>query len=68
MGITEGNIWMLFISFLTVFALSIAVLIRKKMDWKMKIFWLLLMIMAPFLGIFIFWGFHFSGMLRAKPE
>jgi len=68
MGLTEGNILMLFLSFLTVFALSIAVLIRKEMDWRMKIFWLLLMVMVPFLGILIFWGFHFSGMLKAKTE
>ena len=68
MGLTEGNVWMLFLSFLFVFVLSIAVLIRKEMDWKMKIFWLLLMIMVPFLGIFIFWGFHFSGILKMKTE
>jgi hypothetical protein len=57
MGLTGSSIFAIFIAFVAVLLFSILTLVRKPMDGKTKIFWLLLMILMPLLGVVAFWGY-----------
>jgi hypothetical protein len=71
-----GTIELLFLltaglSFVTLFALSIAKLIKSKLSPKKKIGWTIAILINPFLGLVVFLIYHdfyLSPELRAKYE
>jgi hypothetical protein len=57
MGLSGAEIFFVFLVFIALLTFSIASIIRKQMDWKLRVFWLILVIAMPFIGMIVFWSY-----------
>jgi hypothetical protein len=60
MGLTGTEIFVIFLAYIALLAFSIASINRKQIEWKLRVFWLILVIAMPFIGMIIFWTYSVS--------
>ncbi|GAB2764446.1 hypothetical protein GCM10027275_01940 [Rhabdobacter roseus] len=68
MGFEESILLFLLFGLVTLFVFSVIFLLKKPIDTTVKIFWVILMGLLPYLGVIAFWVWHFSEKISVgKP-